>query len=180
MIDHIYNTDTWNIKKQVTRCIIFLKRKQRIKLKMKECTKGCYHRLFNHVLDSSSDFVQSNTHKGYCVLDTTNHNYKLRSVIGRKEDSKATKCGWFNKQLRNTCLCSWMIPRVLVDYTVIERVIGCILNKVYVPFISMRDNIGSITSIFNISMVLHLESEDHIHIHEFIHEGLLSSSSKKQ
>ena len=30
------------------------------------------------------------------------------------------------------------------------------------------------------SMVLHPGSDDHLRIHEFIHEGLLSSSSKKQ
>ena len=102
MIDHNYNIDTWNIRKQVAGYIMFLKRKRRAKLKAKGCAEGCYHRIFNHVLESSSNLVQSNTHKGCCVLDTTNYNYKLRSVLGREDDSKTTKWTWFNKQVYDT------------------------------------------------------------------------------
>ena len=108
-----------------------LKRKRRAKLKAKRYAEGRYHQTFNHKMKSSSIFVQSNTHKGCCMLDTTDYNYKLRSVIGREDDSNATKWKWFDKQVRDTFLCSWMISRKLVDYPNIGRAIGCILDKVY-------------------------------------------------
>ena len=60
------------------------------------------------------------------------------------------------------------------------RAIGCILDVVYTPSVLMRDSIGSATSFFHTSMVLHPGSDDHLRIREFIHEGLLSSSLKKQ
>ena len=66
MIDHIYNIDTWNIRKQVVEYIMSLKRKRGAKLKAKGCVEGRYHRIFNNVLESSSDLLQSNTHKGCC------------------------------------------------------------------------------------------------------------------
>ena len=67
------------------------KRKQREKLKVKGCTEGCYHRIFNHKMELSSDLVQSNTHKGCCMLNTTDCDYKLRSVFGREDDYIANK-----------------------------------------------------------------------------------------
>ena len=67
------------------------KRKQRVKLKAKECTESQYHHIFNNILESSSELLQSNTHKGCCVLNTTGYNYKLRSVIGQEDDSKVKK-----------------------------------------------------------------------------------------
>ena len=73
-----------------------------------------------------------------------------------------------------------MIPRALIDYTDIGRAIGCILDEVYAPSVSIRDSIGSTTSFFHTLMVLHPGSHDHLRIHKFIHEGLLSSSLKKQ
>ena len=112
------------------------------------------------------------------MLNTTDYNYKLRSVIGREDDSKVTKWTWFNKQVRDTCLCSWMISRKLVDHTNIGRAIGRILDMVYVPSVSMRDSIGSTTSFFHTSMVVHPVSDDHLSIRKFIHKGLLSSLSK--
>ena len=51
---------------------------------------------------------------------------------------------------------------------------------VYAPSVSMRDSIGSTTSFFHTSMVVHPRSDDHLRIRKFIHEGLLSSLSKKQ
>ena len=57
MIDHNYNIDTWNIRKQVVGYIMFLKRKQGVKLKAKGCTQGCYDRIFNNVFESSSDLL---------------------------------------------------------------------------------------------------------------------------
>ena len=91
MIDHIYNIDTWNIRKQVVGYIMSLKMKRGSKLEAKGCAKGCYHRIFNNVLESSSDLLQSNTHKGCCVLNATDYNYKLRSVIGQEDDSNVIK-----------------------------------------------------------------------------------------
>ena len=73
-----------------------------------------------------------------------------------------------------------MISRALVDYIDIGRAIDCILDKVYAPSITMRDSIGSTTSFFHTSMVLHPGSNDHVRIHKFIHKGLLYSLSKKQ
>ena len=61
-----------------------------MKLKANNHEDNGYHLMFNNVLTSDSDLLQSNTHKGYCVLKTTDYNYKLRSVIGREDDSKIT------------------------------------------------------------------------------------------
>ena len=102
-----------------------------MKLKAKGYVEGSYHRIFNNVLVSSSELLQSNSHKGCFVLNTTDYNYKLRSVIGREDDSKVTKWVWFDKQVHDIFLCSWMILRKLVDHTNIGRAIGRILDKVY-------------------------------------------------
>ena len=51
---------------------------------------------------------------------------------------------------------------------------------VYAPSVSMRDSIESTTSSFHTSMVVHAGSDDHLCIRKLIHEGLLSSLSKKQ
>ena len=91
IIDHNYNTVAWNIRKLIAGYIMSLERKQRVKLKAKECTDYSYHHLFNKVLESSSKFLQSNIYKECCVLNTTDYNYKLRSVIGREDDTKVTK-----------------------------------------------------------------------------------------
>ena len=91
MIDHNNNIDTWNIRKQGTGYIILLKRKQRPKLKKKGCTEGSYQQIINHKMGSSSDLVQSNTHKCCSMLNTTDYNYKLRSVLGPENDSTTNK-----------------------------------------------------------------------------------------
>ena len=82
--------------------------------------------------------------------------------------------------MRDTFLCSWMISRKLVDHTNIGRAIGRILDMVYAPSVSMRDSIGPTASFFHTSMVVYPGSDDHLRIRKFIHEGLLSSLSKKQ
>ena len=82
--------------------------------------------------------------------------------------------------MRDAFLCSWMISRALIDYTDMRRAIDRILDKVYAPSVSIRDSIGSTTSLYHTSMVLHPRFDDHLRIRKFIHEGLLSSSSKKQ
>ena len=56
----------------------------------------------------------------------------------------------------------------------------CILDMVYASSVSMRDTIRFTTSFFHTSMVVHPGSDDHLRIRKFIHEGLLSSLSKKQ
>ena len=91
MFDNNYNIDTLHIRKQVVGYIMSLKRKQKIKLKANSCAEDKYHLIFNNVLISSFILLQSNTHKGCCVLNTTNYNFKLRSVIGRENDSKVKK-----------------------------------------------------------------------------------------
>ena len=73
-----------------------------------------------------------------------------------------------------------MVSQKLVDHTNIGRAIGRILDKVYAPSVSMRDNIGSTTSFFHTSMVLNPGSDDHLCINKFIHKGLLPSLSKNQ
>ena len=44
----------------------------------------------------------------------------------------------------------------------------------------MKDSIGSITSYFHTSLVLHSRSNDHLRIGNLIHSNMLSSSSKTQ
>ena len=66
-----------------------------------------------------------------------------------------------NKHVRDTILCSWMISQALVNYTDMVQGIGCILDKAYVPSVSMRDSIGSTTSFFHTSMVLYPGSNNH-------------------
>ena len=166
MIDHNNNIDTWNTQKQVVGYIMFLKRKQRAKFTVKGCAESRYHRIFNHKTESSSDLIQSNTHKGYRMLNTTDYNYKLRSVLGQEDDSTANKWAWFNKQVCDIFLCSWMISWTLVDYTDIGRAIGCILDKIYA--VSMRDSIGSTTSFFHTSMITHPGYDDHLIIYVYV------------
>ena len=93
--------------------------------------------------------------------------------------SKFTKWTWFNKQVRDTLICSWMISQKLVDHIDIGSVIGCLLDLVYVPSASMRNSIGSTTSFFHTLMVVHPRSDDHLRIRKFMHKGLLSLLSKK-
>ena len=73
-----------------------------------------------------------------------------------------------------------MISPSLVDYTNLGRIIVCILDNVYAPSMSMKDSIGSITSYFHTSMVVHPGSNDHLRIRYLIHGNMLSSSLKKQ
>ena len=81
MFNNTYNIDTWNIRKQVIEYIMSLKRKQRMKLKANNHEEDKYHFMFNNVSTSDSDLLGSNTHQRSCVLNATQYNYKLRSVI---------------------------------------------------------------------------------------------------
>ena len=94
--------------------------------------------------------------------------------------SKVTKWTWFNKQVSDTLICSWMISQKLVDHINIKSVIGLLLDLVYVPSASMRNSIESTTSFFHTLMMVHPRSDDHLHIRKFMHKGLLSLLSKKQ
>ena len=180
MFDHNYNIDTRDIRRQLVGYIMALKRKRGAKLKTIGYAEGRYHRMFNNVLESSSDLLQNNTHKGCSMLTAKDYNYKLRSVIGREDNSSVTKWTWFNKQVRDTFLCSWMISQKLVDHTNIGRAIGQLLDVVYAPSVPMRESIGTTTSFFHTSKVENPGSDDHLRIPKFIHKGLLSSLSKKQ
>ena len=157
-----------------------MKRKRRMKLKAYSPKEGKYHLMLNNVLPSDSNLLQINTHKGCCMKNAIKYNYELRSVIGQEDESKVIKWTWFNKQVRDTLLCSWMISRKLVDHINIRRAIGRLLNLLYAPSAEMRDSVGSTTSFFYTSTVVHPGSDDHLRISKFIHECLLSSLSKKQ
>ena len=141
-----YNIDTWNIRRQVIGYSMSLKRKPRMKLKLSSHEENKYNLMFNNVLTLDSDLLWSNTHKGCCVLNASEYNYKLRNVIGRGDESKITKWTWFNTQVHETFLCLWMISRKLVDHTNIGRAINCLLDLVYAPSTSTRDSIRSTTS----------------------------------
>ena len=73
-----------------------------------------------------------------------------------------------------------MISRKLIDHTNIGRAIGCLLDVVYLPSMSIRDSIEYTTSFFHTSIVVHPGLDDHLRIPKFIHKGLLSLLSKKQ
>ena len=105
MIDYNYSSNTRNIRSQVVGYIMFLKRKQRMKLKANSNEENKYRLMFNNVLSSDSDLLRSNTHKGYCVLNANKSNCKLRSVIGQEDESKVKKWTCFNKQVHDMLLC---------------------------------------------------------------------------
>ena len=119
------------LRRQVVWYIISLKRKQRIKLKAYSHKENEYHLILNNILTSDSDLLWFNTYKGYCVLNTTEYNYKLSSVIGGEDKSEVKKWTLFNKQVYDTFLCSWMISRKLVDHTNIGWTIGRLLDLGY-------------------------------------------------
>ena len=137
MIVYNNSSNTGNIRRQVIGHIMILKRKQRTKLKANSHEENKYYLMFNNPLSSDSDLLRSNTHKGCCVLNANEYNYKLRSVIGQEDESKVTKWMWFNKQVRDTLLYSWMISQKLVDHTNIGRSIVRLLDLVCAPSASM-------------------------------------------
>ena len=89
MFNNSYNIDTWNVRNQVVEYIMPLKRRRRIKLKANSHEEDKYYLMFNNILTSGSNILQSNTHKGCCVLTATEYNYKLKSVIGRENKYRA-------------------------------------------------------------------------------------------
>ena len=85
MIDYYFSTNTDNIKKQILRYIMSLKRKQRTKLKACSPEEDKHYLMFNNVLPSDSDLLHNNTHKGCCISNANEYNYKLRSIIGQED-----------------------------------------------------------------------------------------------
>ena len=161
IIDYNYYNNTNNIRRNVVGYIMSMKRKQRTKLKARSPEQDTYHLMFNNMLPSDSDLLCTNTHKGCCLLKANEYNCKLRSVIGQEDESKVTKWTWFNKQVCDTLLCSWIISRKLVDGTNIRRAIGRLFDLVYTPSAGMRNSVGPTTSFFHASMVIHPGSNDH-------------------
>ena len=98
-----------------------MKKKQRMKLKACSPERDKYHLIFNNVLLFDSDLLRTNTHKGCCMLNFNEYNYKLRSVIGREDKYDAKNWIWFNKQVHDTFTCSWMISWKLVDHQTLEE-----------------------------------------------------------
>ena len=81
--------------------------------------------------------------------------------------------------MRDTFLCLWMISQKLVDHTNIGKAIGCILDMIYAPSVSMRNSIRSATSFLYTSMAVPPISDDHLRIRKFVHEDLLFSLLKE-
>ena len=91
MFDHNYNIDTRDIRRQLVGYSMALKKKLGEKLKGKECSEGWYHHMFKNLLESSSDLLRTNTHKGCSAVNATDFNYILRSAIGREDNYSVTK-----------------------------------------------------------------------------------------
>ena len=113
-------------------------------------------------------------------MNTLDYNYKLISVIRREDNFTTNKWKWFDTQVRDIFLLSWVISRSLVGYTNMGKIIGHILDNIYTLSMSLRDSIGSITSYLYTSMVIHPGSNDYLPISNYIYGNMLSSSSKKQ
>ena len=83
IIDYDHYDNINNIQRQVIGHVMSMKRKRRTNLKARYRQQDEYHLMFNNVLPSGSDLLCINTHKGCCLLNTNEYNYKQRSVIGQ-------------------------------------------------------------------------------------------------
>ena len=97
IIDYNHYNNINIIKRQVVGYIMSMKRKRRTKLKARSPEQDKYHLMFDNVLPSDSDLLCTNTHKGCCLLDANEYNYKLRSAIEQKDEYKLTNWTWFKK-----------------------------------------------------------------------------------
>ena len=70
---------------------MFLKRKQKAKVKAKGCAEGNCHWIFKHKLESSSHIIPSCFHVGSYMMNVMDYNYKLMSVIQHEDDLIANK-----------------------------------------------------------------------------------------
>ena len=150
---------------------MFLKIKQSRERKAKECAKGCSHQECNNEVESSSPIVSSYADMGPCLMNVMdyNSNYKLRSIIGRENNSTANKWTWFDMQARATLLWTWVISWALVDYTDIGRIIDGLLDNVEAPYVLENNSNVTITSSFSTSMVVHPGSNYYLQIRNLIH-----------
>ena len=121
IINYNYYYNINNIWRQVIGHVISMKRKQRTILKTQYRKQDKYQPMINTVLPSDSDLLYTNTQKGCCLLNANEYNNKLRCVIGWEDVSEVTKWTWFNKQVRDTLFCLWMMPRKLIDGSNIRR-----------------------------------------------------------
>ena len=147
-------------------------------MKAKGQAEGCYHQMIKYNVESNSHLIPSCSHMVSCLMDKTDYNYKLRSVIGHNSDFIANKWTWFNKQVRAIFLWSCMLSRALVDYINMGKMIGRILDNVYTPCVPMNNIIWTISMYFYTSMVIHPGSNNYLQIHNLIHRNMLSFSSK--
>ena len=70
---------------------MFLKRKERAKIKAKGCTEGHYNQKFKHKLEPRSHIKASCVHVSSYMTNAMDSNYKLRSVIGQGNKFTANK-----------------------------------------------------------------------------------------
>ena len=81
-----------------------------------------------------------------------------------------------HKYISHFCGHGWYHGHWLITSTWV----GCILDDVQAPYVSMNNSILFITSYFHISMVVHPGSNNHLQIRNLIHGNMLFLSSKKQ
>ena len=73
-----------------------------------------------------------------------------------------------------------MISLACADYPDMKGVIGHILDDVLAPHMSLNNSIGSVTSCFHVSTIVHSDSNDNKRLLNLIHGNMLSSSSNKK
>ena len=106
MIDYNHSINLGNIRTKVVRYIMSLKRKQRMKLNAYSHQENKYHLMFNNLLSYDSDLLRTNTHKGCCMLNANEYNFKLRSVIGG-DMTRSYINGWYHR--------SWLTTQTLEE-----------------------------------------------------------------
>ena len=108
IIDYNHYNNINNTQRQVIGYIMSIKRKWRNNLKARYQEQDKFHLMYNNVLPSDYDLFCTSTHKGCCLLNANEYNYKLKSVI-RQEDVSEVKNGrWsINKYATRSFLHEW-------------------------------------------------------------------------
>ena len=90
---------------------MFLKRKQRRKIKGKGCAKGRTHQEYITKKESNSPIVSLYTLMGLCLMNARdyNFNYKLRSVFRQEYNFTTNNWTWFDRQVHTTLLRTWVV-----------------------------------------------------------------------
>ena len=83
-----------------------------------------------------------------------NFKYKLRSVFEREDDFIAIKWTWFDIQVCNILLWTWVASRALVNYTEVGRIICSLFGNLQALFMSVTNCKETITSYFRTSLVV--------------------------